>query len=418
MRRIGEKNRLFQESHAINCQEIDELRRICCEESDRARRLRIDEMSLQQERNSTTVSQLLTQIQDLQNKVNSLSDAREFYDPETASNSGATHVPSQPSTTPSPGTMACRGSGLSHDTRNIMGTTGNVFLKPSCSRRTSLCSLRKFKEFGFIFSQRKTWNYMQYNDTGKGKWDENRRIRQYLYRASKVEVEYWIILVELILTVVWLITWHLQFRNCIWENSRTHWNFKAGKSTSRLKCVRNQQILISQCIGSKKLRWQSEWTNSWHRDGFCDEQIFHYYDMLDAMIASALKKLLNTHVYFRKRVSFEEQRSKIRAILTRGTNCLHDLRAFPCHRSLWSSSRTLRFVQFSLAEWWRPTKTSTFDGVKLYYQQAKFPQMWSWKDCASQNCRILFSFSLSWLCTTEKLSETTDKRVFQDWRHQ
>ena len=41
-----------------------------------------------------TVSQLLTQIQDLQNKVNSLSDAREFYDAETASSSGATHVPS------------------------------------------------------------------------------------------------------------------------------------------------------------------------------------------------------------------------------------------------------------------------------------------------------------------------------------
>ena len=39
------------------------------------------------------------------------------------------------------------------------------------------------------------------------------------------------------------------------------WNFKAGKSSSRLKYVRNQQILISQCIGSKKLRQQDELTN-------------------------------------------------------------------------------------------------------------------------------------------------------------
>ena len=62
-------NRLFQESRARNCQEIDELRRICCEETDRARQLRIDEMSMQQERDPTTVSQLLTQIHDLQNKV-------------------------------------------------------------------------------------------------------------------------------------------------------------------------------------------------------------------------------------------------------------------------------------------------------------------------------------------------------------
>ena len=30
------------------------------------------------------MSQLLTQIQDLQNKVSSLTDARDFYDPETA----------------------------------------------------------------------------------------------------------------------------------------------------------------------------------------------------------------------------------------------------------------------------------------------------------------------------------------------
>ena len=91
------RNKLFQESRTRNCQEIEELRRICCEETDRARQIRIDEWSMQQDRIPTTVSLLLTQIQDLQNKVNSLADAREFYDPETAaSSSGAFYVPSQP----------------------------------------------------------------------------------------------------------------------------------------------------------------------------------------------------------------------------------------------------------------------------------------------------------------------------------
>ena len=61
-----------------------------------------------------TVSQLLTQIQDLQNKLNSLSDAKELYDPEIASSSLATHVPSQPSSIPSPRKMPCRVSGLPH----------------------------------------------------------------------------------------------------------------------------------------------------------------------------------------------------------------------------------------------------------------------------------------------------------------
>ena len=37
-------------------------------------------------------------------------------------------------------------------------------------------------------------------------------------------------------------------------NSRTHWNSNAGKSTSSLKYVQNQQILISTCNGSKKLK--------------------------------------------------------------------------------------------------------------------------------------------------------------------
>ena len=59
------RNRLFQESRVRNCQEIAELRRICCEETDRARQLRIDELSVQEERDLDAVSRLLTQSQDL-----------------------------------------------------------------------------------------------------------------------------------------------------------------------------------------------------------------------------------------------------------------------------------------------------------------------------------------------------------------
>ena len=40
--RIGIENRFFQECQAKDCQEIEELRRICCEETDRARQARID----------------------------------------------------------------------------------------------------------------------------------------------------------------------------------------------------------------------------------------------------------------------------------------------------------------------------------------------------------------------------------------
>ena len=72
------RKRLFRGHQAKDCQEIEELRRTARGEADRARQARIDELSLQQQRSPTTVSQFLTQIHDLPNKVNSLSKAKEF----------------------------------------------------------------------------------------------------------------------------------------------------------------------------------------------------------------------------------------------------------------------------------------------------------------------------------------------------
>ena len=71
--------------------------------------------------------QLLFQIRDLQNKVNYLSEKRYFHDPETPSSSGASHVPTQPLAVPSTRSIHCRDSGLPPNTRNAMGTSGDVF---------------------------------------------------------------------------------------------------------------------------------------------------------------------------------------------------------------------------------------------------------------------------------------------------
>ena len=92
------RKRLFQENHARDCQEIEDLRRICREETDRAIPAKNEDLLVQQQRNPTILSQMMAEIRDSQNKVNSLSDAREFHDPESESSSGATHVPDQTST--------------------------------------------------------------------------------------------------------------------------------------------------------------------------------------------------------------------------------------------------------------------------------------------------------------------------------
>ena len=46
-------------------------------------------------------------------------------------------------------------------------------------------------------------------------------------------------------------------------------------------------------------------------------------EMLDVMIASALKKLLNTHIHFRKRVSVDEQRARKHDRFSRGRQIPH-----------------------------------------------------------------------------------------------
>ena len=125
--RLRHEKQKLSRNRAKDCQAIEELRRICCDETDSARQLKIVALSVQQKGNPCTVSQLLTQIQDLQNKVNYLNDAREFYDAETTSSSGASLVPSQPLNIPSPRGMLSLDSGVSLHTRKSMGTSGNVF---------------------------------------------------------------------------------------------------------------------------------------------------------------------------------------------------------------------------------------------------------------------------------------------------
>ena len=84
---------------------------------------------------------------------------------------------------------------------------------------------------------------------------------------------------------------------------------KAGRSTSRLKfCTRTADPQINvlwikevEVAKSSDELVTSRWITRQHK--FLD------FDVLDAMIASTLKKLINTQSTFRERVSVEEQRA-------------------------------------------------------------------------------------------------------------
>ena len=106
------------------------------------------------------VNQLLSQIRTLQVKVNALCEENEFYDPETASSSGMSHGPSQPSRIPSPRGMLSRGSVLPHYAANTIRTSGNVLQIYLLKKEY----LRPCQEF--------PWDVE--ND-----WNENRRVQRY-----------------------------------------------------------------------------------------------------------------------------------------------------------------------------------------------------------------------------------------------
>ena len=94
-------------------------------------------LCMHQEKDPTIVSQLMARIRKFQNRLSSLSDVKEFYDPQSGSSSGATHVPDRTSTVPSPRTFPRCDSGLPRDTQNGKGVTGNVFERPPAQERLS-----------------------------------------------------------------------------------------------------------------------------------------------------------------------------------------------------------------------------------------------------------------------------------------
>ena len=59
-------------------QEREELKKMCCTEAEKAKQLRRDELSIQERESKSTVNQPTVGIQELQEKVNSLNDGREF----------------------------------------------------------------------------------------------------------------------------------------------------------------------------------------------------------------------------------------------------------------------------------------------------------------------------------------------------
>ena len=106
---LQNRERAHQDARIKIIQEVEELNEICCSRADRTQDSRTDSLSRHEESHlgkclrgsQPTVDQLTVQIQEVQEHINDLNDARHFEHLETVSSSGSFHVPSHPSVVPS-----------------------------------------------------------------------------------------------------------------------------------------------------------------------------------------------------------------------------------------------------------------------------------------------------------------------------
>ena len=250
------RNRLFQENHARDCQEIEELQSICCEEADKREVMNY----LGNKRGIPQPWQMMAQIRELQNKVNSLSDLffvletictgkrilrswiREqlWRDPCSWSNFCDSEFQDL-------ATLRFRSAGQYTE---LYGYYGERFWTTTCSKKDY--PLRYWTIQRIWHLPLRYWDLMLQEQQGeKERWKENRLN----HLTSKVELKCWIILVELFLRWCDRLSEHSHYGMVSWKNSWLYGISKAGKSTSELRFVYELPILWSPCSGQRS--WDS-----------------------------------------------------------------------------------------------------------------------------------------------------------------
>ena len=121
----------------------------------------------------------------------------------------------------------------------------------------------------------------------------------------------------------------------IWENFPDCMEFQSWKANFKTElCSKSTDPhltmqVIKQVEMAKSIDYLMTSQSITRRKDFSD------YDVIDAMIASAVKKTSRQACSLLKKSKCRRTTcSKIRPNLTRETNCLHDLQAFPCNWSL------------------------------------------------------------------------------------
>ena len=192
----------------------------------------------------------MAQIRDLQNEVNSLSDTREFYDRESGSTSGATHVPDQNSMILSSTTLLRCDPGLPRSTQKCTGIMGNVFERPLAQEGESSTLFNNSKNLASSSQDMRA----EISETARNDMKRESMVTpiqppHFQSRSRMLDHTGGTYSLVGIMNYprVLITEWNL-------GNFQTLWNFEAGSLTSGLKFVCEQPNLKSRCCGSKKLK--------------------------------------------------------------------------------------------------------------------------------------------------------------------
>ena len=232
------------------------LKKICRTEVERIQQLRMDEFYRQESRVSqSSVNQFTVQIQELQDKVNSLNGSRDFQDLETASSSELSHVLSHLFNLSEFFRKRCRDSSPQLDTRDSCGTRRKVLENPltpdeptsSSSRNVSVRSLTATHcEFGSLSAGRPV---VRVDDFERNTRNFARFTPRFARKFS---------------------TWNLSSRaeegypqnwmDMHFDKFFTFSTFQFWKTSFKIEVCSCSCYPRKQCIGSQKWRWLNQWT--------------------------------------------------------------------------------------------------------------------------------------------------------------
>ena len=350
----------------------------------------------------------MVQILELQDKVNSLNDLKECYDPETASSSGLFFVPSQPMSIPSPRGVISRESCLQSDTRKSLGTSGHVFEGLPAPREPSSA----------LFAYSKNWASsscgLRPTDTGKNALQREgvRKEPQDFTRPTPRFARN--------------VAGGTYSQNCMVESPRnqiSQLHFGKFPDSSDFQCWKvNFKTEVCSISGYPTIAmlWTKEEEIAKSVDDLMTSQSiegrdFPDFKMLDAKIASAFKKNISL-----TSSSDEEFVSKSRP--HKNTTEFHEdgrvLKSMTIFEQSALMMQLLICQIFSMFPYKETTfKISIHGGIELHLTASEIPNVYILESFVQvAKYEILFSFKQYWLCTTKKLIEIEQCQAITDCR--